>query len=97
MEVSHSLVTPWDAANLRKEDGFRILPAKNVLACLGIAIGGHAFWNGTLVSIEKLGEVLGLGLGGVFILNMAWVSVLIIVLLILARGIFKGVRTLPAT
>ena len=49
------------------------------------------------MSIEKLGEVLGLGLGGVFILNMAWVSVLIIVLLILARGIFKGVRTLPAT
>lgn len=95
-EVGHSLVTPWDAANLRKEDGFRILPAKNVLACLGIAIGGHAFWNGTLVSVEKLGEALGLGWGGVFILNMAWVSVLIIVLLILARGIFKGVRSLPA-
>ncbi|MEK9738827.1 MAG: hypothetical protein VW438_03750, partial [Euryarchaeota archaeon] len=89
-EVSHSLVAPWDAANLRNEDGFRILPAKNVLACLGIAIGGHAFWNGTLVSVEKLGEVLGLGLGGFFILNMAWVSILIVVLLILARGIFKG-------
>lgn len=96
-EVSHSLVAPWDAANLRNEDGFRILPAKNVLACLGIAIGGHAFWNGTLVSVEKLGEVLGLGLGGFFILNMAWVSILIVVLLILARGIFKGVRSLPAT
>ena len=95
-EVSHSLVTPWDAANLRKEDGLKILPTKNVLACLGIAIGGHAFWNGTLVSVEKLGEALGLGWGGVFILNMAWVSVLIIVLLILARGIFKGVRSLPA-
>ena len=95
-EVSHSLVTPWDAANLRKEDGLKILPTKNVLACLGIAIGGHAFWNGTLVSVEKLGEFLGLGLGGVFFLNMAWVSVLIIVLLILARGIFKGVRSLPA-
>ena len=90
------MVTSWDAANLRKEDGFKILPPKNVLTCLGIAIGGHAFWNGTLVSVEKLGEALGLGLGGFFILNMAWVSVLIIVLLILARGIFKGVRSLPA-
>ena len=48
------------------------------------------------MSVEKLGEALGLGWGGFFILNMAWVSVLIIVLLILARGIFKGVRSLPA-
>ena len=96
IEVSNSLVTSWDAANLRKEDGFRILPPKNVLACLGIAIGGHAFWNGTLVSIEKLGELIGLGWGGVFMLNLAWVSILIIVLLILARGILKGVRSLPS-
>ena len=95
-EVSHSLVTPWDAANLRKEDGFSILPPKNVLTCLGIAIGGHAFWNGTLVSIEKLGELIGLGWGEVFMLNLAWVAILIIILLILARGIFKGVRSLPA-
>ncbi len=95
-EILAKEVTPWDAANLRKEDGLKILPTKNVLACLGIAIGGHAFWNGTLVSVEKLGESLGLGLGGVFFLNMTWVSVLIIVLLILARGILKGVRSLPA-
>ena len=97
IEVSNTLVTSWDARKLRKEDGFRIFPPKNVLACLGIAIGGHAFWNGTLVSIEKLGELIGLGWGGVFMLNLAWVAILIIVLLILARGIFKGVRSLPAT
>ena len=96
IEVSNTLVTSWDARKLRKEDGFRIFPPKNVLACLGIAIGGHAFWNGTLVSIEKLGELIGLGWGGVFMLNLAWVAILIIVLLILARGIFKGVRSLPA-
>ena len=96
IEVSNTLVTSWDATKLRKEDGFRIFPPKNVLACLGIAIGGHAFWNGTLVSIEKLGELIGLGWGGVFMLNLAWVAILIIVLLILARGIFKGVRSLPA-
>jgi len=96
IEVSNALVTSWDAANLRKEDGFSILPPKNVLTCLGIAIGGHAFWNGTLVSIEKLGELIGLGWGEVFMLNLAWVAILIIILLILARGIFKGVRSLPA-
>ena len=96
IEVSNTLVTSWDATKQRKEDGFRIFPPKNVLACLGIAIGGHAFWNGTLVSIEKLGELIGLGWGGVFMLNLAWVAILIIVLLILARGIFKGVRSLPA-
>lgn len=89
-------MTSLNAAKLRTDAGFSILPAKNVMACLGIAIGGHAFWNGTLVSIEKLGDLIGLGWGGIFFLNMAWVSILIIVLLILARGIFRGVRSLPA-
>jgi len=95
-DVGHSLVTSLDATKLGTDAGFSILPAKNVMGCLSIAIGGHAFWNGTLVSVEKLGDLVGLGWGGVFLLNMAWVSILIIVLLILARGIFRGVRSLPA-
>ena len=94
-EVSQALVTSWDAAKLRKEDGFRILPPANVAGCLGLAIGGHAFWNGTLVGFEKLGGLLGLGMGGSFILNSAWVAILITILLILARGVFRGVRSLP--
>ena len=79
------MVTSWDAANLRKEDGFRIVPPKNVLACLGLAIGGHAFWNGTSVATQNS-----------LILYLASTMILIIVLLILARGILKGVRSLPA-
>ena len=86
IEVSSALVTSLDAANLRKEDGFRILPPKNVLACLGIAIGGHALWNGTSVAMSDS-----------LILNLVSTTILIVVLLILARGIFKGVRSLPAT
>jgi len=86
IEVSSALVTSRDAANLRKEDGFRILPPKNVLACLGIAIGGHALWNGTSVAMSDS-----------LILNLVSTTILIVVLLILARGIFKGVRSLPAT
>ena len=85
IEVSDALVTSWDAANLRKEDGFRIVPPKNVLACLGLAIGGHAFWNGTSVATQNS-----------VILYLASTMILIIVLLILARGILKGVRSLPA-
>jgi len=83
--VSQSLVTSWGAKNLRKEDGFRIVPPKNVLACLGLAIGGHAFWNGTSVATQNS-----------LILSLASNIILIIALLILARGIFKGVRSLPA-
>ena len=86
IEVSNALVTSWDAANLRKEDGFRILPPKNVLACLGIAIGGHAFWNGTSVAMSDS-----------VIISLGSTTILIIILLILARGVFKGVRSLPAT
>ena len=61
IEVSHSLVTPWDAANLRKEDGLKILPPKNVLACLGIAIGGHAFWNGHWSVMMSDSVIISLG------------------------------------
>ena len=86
IEVSNALVTSWDAANLRKEDGFRILPPKNILACLGIAIGGHAFWNGTSVAMSDS-----------IIISLGSTTILIMVLLILSRGIFKGVRSLPAT
>ena len=85
IEVSDALVTSWDAANLRKEDGFRIVPPKNVLACLGIAIGGHAFWNGTSVMMSDS-----------VIISLGSTTILIVVLLILARGILKGVRSLPA-
>ncbi len=94
-EISQALVTSWDATKLRKEDGFIILPPANVAGCLGLAIGGHAFWNGTLVGIEQLSRLLSLGMGGTLILNLVWVAILITVLLILARGIFRGVRSLP--
>ena len=46
IEVSNTLVTPWDAANLRKKMGSEYYP-KECSSCLEIAIGGHAFWNGT--------------------------------------------------
>ena len=85
IEVSDALVTSWDAANLRKEYGFRLLPPKNVLTCLGIAIGGHAFWNGTSVMMSDS-----------VIISLGSTTILIVVLLILARGILKGVRSLPA-
>jgi hypothetical protein len=71
------------------------LPPSNVFSCLILAISGHAFWNGTSVGIDLLGRSLGLGSGGVIVLSLAWVAVLITGLLIIARAVFKGVRSLP--
>ena len=94
-EISHALVTSSQASEYRKNEGIRILPPSNVFICLILAILGHAFWNGTSVGIDLLGRILGLGSGGVIILSLAWVAVLITGLLIIARAVFKGVRSLP--
>ena len=94
-EISHALVTSTQASEYRKNDGFRILPPSNVFSCLILAILGHAFWNGTSVGVDLLGRILGLGSGGVIVLSLAWVAVLITGLLIIARAVFKGIRSLP--
>ena len=94
-EISHALVTSTQASEYRKIDGFRILPPSNVFSCLILAIFGHAFWNGTSVGVDLLGRILGLGSGGVIVLSLAWVAVLITGLLIIARAVFKGIRSLP--
>ena len=94
-EISHALVTSTQASEYRKNDGFRILPPSNVFSCLILAILGHAFWNGTSVGVDLLGRIIGLGSGGVIVLSLAWVAVLITGLLIIARAVFKGIRSLP--
>ena len=95
-EISHALVTSTQASEYRKNVGFRILPPSNVFSCLILAILGHAFWNGTSVGVDLLGgRILGLGSGGVIVLSLAWVAVLITGLLIIARAVFKGIRSLP--
>ena len=94
-EISHALVTSTQASEYRKNEGFRILPPSNVFSCLILAILGHAFWNGTSVGVDLLGRIIGLGSGGVIVLSLAWVAVLITGLLIIARAVFKGIRSLP--
>ena len=94
-EISHALVTSSQASEYRKNEGIRILPPSNVFICLILAILGHAFWNGTSVGVDLVGRSLGLGSDGVIVLSLAWVAVLITGLLIIARAIFKGIRSLP--
>ena len=94
-EISNALVTSTQASEYKKNVGFRILPPSNVFSCLILAILGHAFWNGTSVGVDLLGRILGLGSGGVIVLSLAWVAVLITGLLIIARAVFKGIRSLP--
>ncbi len=96
-EVGEYMVTAAHAAELRAEDGLRLLPPNVVWACLLISIAGHAFWNGTSVGMEYLAGALSLGMGGTLVLSLIWTAILISVLLFLARGVFKGVRSLPSS
>ncbi len=96
-EVGEYLVTATQAAELRAEDGLRIIPPSTLWACLLISIAGHAFWNGTSVGVGYLASALGLGMGGALILSLIWMAILIAILLFLARGILKGVRSLPSS
>ncbi len=96
-EVGEYLVTASHAAEFRAEDGLLLLPPTAVWACLLISIAGHAFWNGTSVAIEFIARSFSLGIGGTLALSLIWTAILIIVLLFLARGVLKGVRSLPSS
>jgi len=95
IEESEYLVTAAQAEEYRTEDGLRILPPSHLGSALLLSISGHALWNGTSVGMEYLSRWVGLGMGGSLVLSLVWTAILITILLFLARGVLKGVRTLP--
>lgn len=95
IEDSEYLVTAAQAEEYRIEDGLRILPPSHLGFALLVSIVGHALWNGTSVGMEYLSRWVGLGMGGSLVLSLVWTAILISILLFLARGVLKGVRTLP--
>ncbi len=62
---------------------------------LALAMAGHSLWNGTsYLSGYAPGEWFGLGDGGTSLIFLSWTIVMIATVLVIARRLLRGIRTL---
>ncbi|MDG1535656.1 MAG: PrsW family glutamic-type intramembrane protease [Candidatus Thalassarchaeaceae archaeon] len=94
-DILTDLVTSSEAARYRSEDGIQILPPRNILQAYGLAVIGHAIWNGTSYLSFLIPEWIGLGEIGVLICMFGWTAVLIAAVLWLTRRVLSTVRRMP--
>jgi len=95
--VGTAIVTATAAAQMRVTDGVHLLPPRNVFAGLGLAMSGHAIWNGSSSLVSHLGPAIGLGSDASLLLDLAWIVVLVATVLTLAKLLMKSIRTMPAS
>ena len=94
-DILTDLVTSSEAARYRSEDGIQILPPRHILLAYGLAVVGHAIWNGTSYLSFLIPEWIGLGEIGVLICMFGWTAVLIAAVLWLTRRVLSTVRRMP--
>jgi RsiW-degrading membrane proteinase PrsW (M82 family) len=94
-DILTDLVTSSEAARYRSEDGIQILPPRHILQAYGLAVSGHAIWNGTSYLSFLIPEWIGLGEIGVLICMFGWTAVLIAAVLWLTRRVLSTVRRMP--
>ncbi len=71
-----------------------LLSPKGILPALGISIGGHSFWNGSLVLTESFLNSLGLDSIWINLLSLFWLLILISSILFIARRLLRGIKSL---
>ena len=94
-DILTDLVTSSEAARYRSEDGIQILPPRHILLAYGLAVVGHAIWNGTSYLSLLIPEWIGLGEIGVLICMFGWTAILIAAVLWLTRRVLSTVRRMP--
>ena len=94
-DILTDLVTSSEAARYRSEDGIQILPPRHILLAYGLAVFGHAIWNGTSYLSFLIPEWIGLGEIGVLICMFGWTAILIAAVLWLTRRVLSTVRRMP--
>ncbi|MDC0040435.1 PrsW family intramembrane metalloprotease [Candidatus Poseidoniales archaeon] len=94
-DILTDLVTSSEAARYRSEDGIQILPPRHVLQAYGLAVFGHAIWNGTSYLSFLIPEWIGLGEIGVLICMLGWTTILIASVLWLTHRVLSTVRRMP--
>jgi len=64
------------------------------LPALGVSIGGHSFWNGSLVLTETFLNSLEIDLIWVNALTLLWLIILISSVLVIASRLLRGIKSL---
>jgi hypothetical protein len=67
---------------------------RGFFAALAISIGAHSFWNGSSFLSFYAPKWLGIGEGGATLIMLSWVAFLICSVLLVARGVIRGVNSL---
>ncbi len=90
-------VDAGDAARLPDPDGPRgLMPSSSLPIGIGLAMLGHATWNGTSIIVPWLVESAGFGELAVVLVSLLWIAVLVTAVLLLGRGMLRAVRGLDA-
>ena len=72
--------------------GFRT--PRGIAPALALSIAGHSFWNGSSFLSLSAAELLGLGEAGSTLAVFSWIFFLICSVLLVARGVIRGVNSL---
>jgi hypothetical protein len=67
---------------------------KRIPAAIALSIVGHSFWNGSSFLSFYAPTWLGMGEGGATLIMLSWVIFLICSVLLVARGVIRGVNSL---
>jgi len=67
---------------------------RGVAPALALSIAGHSFWNGSSFLSLSAAQLLGLGELGSTLAAFAWIIFLICSVLLVARGVIRGVNSL---
>ena len=67
---------------------------KKITAAIALSIAGHSFWNGSSFLSFYAPTWLGMGEGGATLIMLSWVIFLICSVLLVARGVIRGVNSL---
>jgi len=67
---------------------------KSVSAAVTLSIAGHAFWNGSSFLSYYLPDAYSMGGSATVIIQFTWTVFLVSSVLLIARGLIKGVNSL---
>mgnify|MGYP002034740972 CR=1 FL=1 len=67
---------------------------RDVSAAVALSIAGHSFWNGSSFMSYHLPEAYGMGESATSLVQFSWIIFLVCSVLLIARGVIKGVNSL---
>ena len=79
---------------VKQRGGLTIMPRSNLAQALGLAMLGHASWNGSSVLIPWLISLIGVGELGVILASLVWTGCLVTGVIWLGKRVLAAVSSL---